>query len=48
MKRLADALRYNHSLVSIELQHNSLAVEGGSILGEVLYDNRCPSPCLRF
>jgi hypothetical protein len=44
MKRLADALRYNRSLVSIELQHNSLAVEGGSILGEVLYDNRCPLP----
>ena len=44
MKALAEALRYNRSLVSIELQHNCLAVEGGAILGEVLYDNRFLPP----
>lgn len=41
MRGLAEALRYNRSLVSIELQHNSLAAEGGAILGEMLFDNRC-------
>ena len=40
MRGLAEAMRYNRSLVSVELQHNALSAEGGAILGEVLYDNR--------
>lgn len=37
---LAEALRFNQSVISIELQHNALGADGGAALGEVLYDNR--------
>jgi hypothetical protein len=37
---LADALRFNQSVVSIELCHNALGADGGAMIGEVLYDNR--------
>lgn len=43
MRMLADALRFNQSVISIELQHNALGADGGAALGEVLYDNRCAS-----
>lgn len=41
MHTLAEALRFNQSVHSIELQHNALGADGGAALGEVLYDNRC-------
>lgn len=41
MLTLAEALRFNQSVHSIELQHNALGADGGAALGEVLYDNRC-------
>lgn len=44
MHIIAEALRFNQSVHSIELQHNALGADGGAALGEALYDNRCAPP----